>query len=199
MLQITSKKNSMKQLIILLAFLTLYNSYQGQNESPAFFGFALYTGSSLHGELDRPTFIPSPLISINSRVVLNYGLDIRTYPIRLSKVKIYSTTKFGMYRLKMKIQNFYVADHTYMHYIFYTDLGVGIEYQLSPKSNIYLNPTYQVSKLINSQNKFATNYGLSIGYERKIKKLKFGIEYYQRLYFTGFNREIARVMLRVGF
>ena len=172
-----------------------------QVDTSKMIGLSIYSGFTYHALLDRSVSAPTTLSPIDSRLILNTGLDLRIFPISFRKMRIFTSIKAGLYKVKVSNPSSSLGDpgKRYNHLLGYSDIGVGLIFKSSQLSSLSINPTLQIILKGDDYTRGTVNYGFSMGYERKVNKLKIGIEYYQRLYFTGFNREIARVMLRVGF
>ena len=83
-----------------------------------------------------------------------------------------------------------------LNFGFYGDKTV---YVMSNSINLNGSKSNEVDNMKTFRKFSSLNYGTMLGFDHPLKKINLGVYYYQRLYFTGFNREIARVMLRVGF
>jgi hypothetical protein len=193
----------------------------GANYIAKFDNSILYpTGMNEVNSRIRPLFELNGKVCINKSKVNHYFIDVslNTYGNSVSEITsmsndvksyknqfISTNITFGFRRrtvVKNKILFFNLGLTYNKHFALFPHVTLLNGTKLYPKNFGYTSTSDygQREEVINSKLYFGPNsFGTTIGVDYPVSKLTLGLYYYQRLYFTGFNREIARVMLRVGF
>ncbi len=190
--------------------------------------FSLDIGSSYLFPKDKSLRIPTGMEQLDSRIVLNTGFKVSLHSFSTKFIKPKLSMGVNTFRSKATDidTNFYtnaiafknrfvsynvellaVHDFTLKSRLFALELGVFYDQQLLifPYGKLITGEEFKGFEdtpgrtRLSSYYRGPLNIASVIGLSHSLKKINLGLYYYQRLYFTGFNREIARVMLRVGF
>jgi hypothetical protein len=189
--------------------------------------FSLDAGSSILFPKDKSLRIPTGMEQLDSRIVLNTGfkVSLNSFSTKFIKPKfsvgvntfrsqatdidtnfftnaVAFKNRFVSYNAELLV----VHDFTIKSKLFAVEMGVFYDQQLLlfPYGKLITGEEYRgfdehPGRIGGPYYRGPVNIGSIVGINHPLKKINLGIYYYQRLYFTGFNREMARIMLRVGF
>jgi hypothetical protein len=174
---------------------------------------------------DKSLAAGSYLVTLNSKASLNLGINLTWNFLKKKKFNPKLTLGNNTFRTKAKnldttnlvktysFSNRFISINgalLFSHSIGIAGWRIPLHYGAFVDKSLYLfaNAEYfkdnygtyeeaSASEISFYRGPFIT--GSVLGFTIPLKKINLGLYYYQRLYFTGFNREIARVMLRVGF
>lgn len=189
--------------------------------------FSLDVGSSIVYPKDKSLRIPTGMEQLDSRIVLNTGfkISLNSFSDRFVKPKF----SVGVNSFRSKATDFDTTFFTNAVTFKNTFVSYNAEllavHDFKVKTNLIsleIGTFFDQQLLLFPYGKLVTGeefngfdehpgriggpyyrgpviIGSVLGVSYPLKKINLGLYYYQRLYFTGFNREIARVILRVGF
>ena len=189
--------------------------------------FSLDLGSSIVFPRDKSLRIPTAMEQLDARVVLNTGFKVSLHSFSSKFIKPKFSLGLNTFRTKatdfdttfftnaVSFKNRFVSynaellavhDFTFNAKVFAIEIGAFYDQQLLlfPYGKLVTGEEFRgfdehPGRIGGPYYRGPVNIGSILGVSYPLKKINLGLYYYQRLYFTGFNREIARVMLRVGF
>jgi hypothetical protein len=183
------------------------------------FDFGIDIGSSILMGEDKSLASGSYLVALNSKIPLNVGLNLTWNFLKKKRVNPKLSLGVNTFRTKasdldtnslvktISFSNRFISLNG--SFLMQHDIGIGA-WRIPLHYGVFLDKSvFLISKAKRSdtnvgayENGFYRGpfiMGSVVGFSVPIKKINLGLFYYQRLYFTGFNREISRVMLRVCF